>query len=161
MFSKDDYVVYRHDVCRIVDFKNFNNRNYYVLKMLKDESLTINVPTHNCNIRALISKGEINDIIKKIPSIPVITVDSKMIDAKYKSLFEDGSYESLISIIKTAYLVNNERILNKKKIRDKDDYYFRLAEEYLYNEFSIVLGMSYDDTKNYVISEVSKLVWSI
>ena len=42
--------------------------------------------------------------------------------------------------------------------RDKDNHYFKLAEEYLYGEFSVVLGMSYDDTKSFVISEVSKLV---
>lgn len=33
-----------------------------------------------------------------------------------------------------------------------------MAEEYLYTEMSIALGKSYEDTKNYVISSVDKLV---
>jgi len=158
MFNIDDYVVYNHDVCRIIGFNNFKGRDYYVLKMIKDDSLTINVPIDNCNVRELISKDGVYSLIKKIPNIPVISIDSKNIDNEYRSLFEDGSYESLVSIIKTSYLINEDRALSNKKVRDKDLFYFNLAEEYLYNEFSIVLDMSFDEVKNYVISEVSKLV---
>ena len=35
-----------------------------------------------------------------------------------------------------------------------DDSYFKKAEKYLYNEFSIVLNKTYDETKEYVINEV-------
>lgn len=158
MFKVHDYVIYNHSVCKIIGFDNFNGRDYYVLNSLSDSSLKINVPIDNKNIRGLISKEEIYDLIKKIPNISCVDVDSKNIDVSYKSLLDDGSYESLISIIKTAFLINKDRLDNSKKIRDKDNYYFNLAEQYLYGEFSVVLGMSYDDTKSYVISEVSKLV---
>lgn len=158
MFKVDDYVIYNHSVCKIIGFNSFKGRNYYILNSINDLSLKINVPIDNNNIRELISIDNINMLIKKIPSIRVIDVDSKNIDGAYKSLIDDGSYESLISIIKTAYLINKDRIDNRKKVRDKDYYYFKLAEEYLYSEFSVVLGMSYEDTKAYVISEVSKLV---
>lgn len=33
-----------------------------------------------------------------------------------------------------------------------------MAEKYLYTEFSIVLGLSYEDTKKYVIDNVEKLL---
>lgn len=158
MFNINDYVIYNHDVCKVIDFANFRDRDYYVLNSLSDSSLKINVPIDNKNIRGLITKEEIYDLIKEIPSISCVSVDSKNIDVAYKSLLDDGSYESLISIIKTSYLINKDRLDNGKKVRDKDTYYFKLAEEYLYGEFSVVLGMSYDDTKSYVISEVSKLV---
>lgn len=158
MFNINDYVIYNHDVCKVIDFANFRDRDYYVLNSLSDSSLKINVPIDNKNIRGLISKEEIYDLIKKIPNISCVDVDSKNIDFSYKSLLDDGSYESLISIIKTAFLINKDRLDNSKKIRDKDNYYFNLAEQYLYGEFSVVLGMSYDDTKNYVINEVSKLI---
>lgn len=158
MFKVDDYVIYNHSVCKINGFTSFRDRDYYVLNSLSDSSLKINVPVDNKNIRGLISKEEIYDLIKKIPNISCVDVDSKNIDVSYKSLLDDGSYESLISIIKTSYLINKDRLDNSKKIRDKDNYYFNLAEQYLYGEFSVVLGMSYDDTKNYVINEVSKLI---
>lgn len=158
MFKINDYVVYNHDVCKVIGFNNFNGRDYYVLSSLSDSSLKINVPIDNCNIRGLISKDEVFKIINNIPNVGVVDVDSKSIDYVYKSLLESGTYDDLISIIKTAYLVNRERVDNNKKVRDKDLHYFKLAESYLYNEFSIVLGMSYDETRDYVISEVGKLV---
>lgn len=44
-----------------------------------------------------------------------------------------------------------------KKIGEIDDSYFKLAEKILYNELSISLGKSYDETKNYVVESVKKL----
>lgn len=68
-----------------------------------------------------------------------------------------STWEDLVKIIKTSYLRNKERIDSNKKITDKDNYYFNQAEQYLYNEFSQVLNLSYENTKNYIICEVSKI----
>ena len=69
-----------------------------------------------------------------------------------------GGHENLIKIIKTTYLRNKERLDNNKKIGEKDQHYFEKAEEYLYNELAVVLNMSYDNTKDYVIKKVSEIV---
>lgn len=153
-----DYVVYRRDVSKIVNIKKnpLNNMDYYVLVPVTDESLKIDVPVENQYIRELITIDEITKLIKKIPSIPIIENNNKLIENDYKDLLKEGSYESLIRIIKTTYLRNKERTDNKKKIGDKDDYYFKLAEEYLYTEFMIVLGKNFDETKDYIIHEVEK-----
>ena len=34
--------------------------------------------------------------------------------------------------------------------------YFKMAEKLLYTEFSLALNMSYEDTKDYVVSKVIK-----
>ena len=39
----------------------------------------------------------------------------------------------------------------------KDDNYFNLAEKFLYGEFAISLGMSYDEVKKYVVNRVEQL----
>ena len=158
MYKVGDYVIYNHDVCKVIGFNSFRNRDYYVLNSTIDSSLKINVSIDSCNIRRLISRLDVEKLIKRIPSISVIDIVSKNIDNLYKSLINDGSYDSLISIIKTSYLINKKRIDSNKKVRDKDLYYFELAESYLYNEFSIVLDMSIDEVREYVVSEVSKLV---
>ena len=158
MYKVGDYVVYNHDVCKVIGYNSFRNLDYYILNSNSDSSLKINVPINNANIRNLISKKDIDDLIQRIPSINVVSVDSRNIDLVYKNMIENGSFESLITVIKTAFLINKERIDNNKKIRDKDNYYFSLAEQYLYNEFSVVLGLSFDETKQYVINEVEKLI---
>ena len=39
---------------------------------------------------------------------------------------------------------------------EKDNRYFEMAEKYLYNEMAIVLNMTPEDVRNYVIEQVSK-----
>lgn len=160
MYKLDEYVVYKKDVCKIKEIKcnHLQGKDYYILNPIMDESLKIEIPTDCNSIRKLISKNEIREIINKIPNIEPISVNNKMMDNEYKNLMNSGSHEDLIKIIKTTYLRNKERTDNRKKIGDKDNNYFKLAEKYLFNEFAIVLGLNYDDTKDYVIKEVEKLI---
>ena len=121
-----------------------------------DESLKIEVPVNSDFIRNVIDKNTANKIIDNIVNIDVININDKLIESEYKRLLHDGGYEGLIKIIKTTYLRNNERINNKKKISEKDDNYFNLSEKYLYSEFAIALGISYDDVKDYVIKRIEE-----
>ena len=121
-----------------------------------DESLKIEVPVNSDFIRSIIDKNTANEIIDNIVNIDVININDKLIESEYKRLLHDGGYEGLIKIIKTTYLRNNERINNKKKISEKDDNYFNLSEKYLYSEFAIALGISYDDVKDYVIKRIEE-----
>lgn len=161
MFNINDYVVYKKEVCRVKEIKEngLDNSFYYVLVPITDESLKIEVPTANRlgYLRNLISKEEIDDIIKNIPNIRIIEENDRLIENEYKELLKKGTFEDLITIIKTTYLRNKAREDSKKKISDKDNTYFNLAEKYLYTEFSIVLNKSYEDTKKYVEDEVRKL----
>jgi len=158
MHKINDIVVYKKDVCKIVEIRknHLNNEDYYIMIPLADESLKLDVPVSNrCGfIRELITKEEALELIKKIPLIEPITNNDKLLEQEYKSLLNNGSHEDLIKIIKTTYLRNEERKNNKKKISDKDNYYFNQAEKYLYTEFSVSLNMSFDETKEFVINKV-------
>lgn len=159
MFKVGDIIVYKKDVCKIIEIKSkyIKDLDYYVLEPKDDMSLKIQIPKNNSFIRELISKKEILEIIKDIPKIPVITTDDKMIENEYKQLLQEGTHKDLISIIKTTYLRTEERKRNNKKVGEKDNNYFKLAEKYLYNEFSNVLNKSIEDTKKFIIDEVEKL----
>lgn len=162
MFHINDYVVYKKDVCKVVDIKenHFNNLNYYVLVPINDSTLKIDVPIDNrCGyLRNLITKEKILEIIKEIPNIDIIMHSDRMIETEYRTLLASNKHEDLVKIIKTTYLRNKERLDNNKKVRDKDSQYFEQAERYLYNEFSIVLGLTYEETKNYVIQNVINII---
>ncbi len=161
MYKVGDYLVYKKDVCKVVNIIDniLDNVKYYVLSPIDDESLKVDVPVDNrCGfIRNLISREELEDIIDDIPNVKVIENSDRLIEGTYKELLKNGTHRSLISIIKTTYLRNQNRKNSKKKLSEKDEYYFNKAEKYLYTEFGIVLGMNYEDTKEYVISRVSKL----
>ena len=161
MYKVGDYIVYKRDVCRINEIKEkyYNDTDYYVLTPISDDSLKINVPVDNDKLlRSLITVDEVNSIIKNIPNIDVIDEDDRLLETIYKDLLKSEKHEDLIKIIKTTYLRNKDRANNNKKISEKDDTYFKLAERYLYTEFSVVLNKSFNEAKDYVISEVEKLV---
>lgn len=159
MYKINDYLRYGKDVCRVKDIeeKKFNNQDYYLLVPVKDESLKIEIPIDSNKIQKLISKESLDNLIKKIPDITPIDIDDKFLESEYKKLLSTGEYEDIIKVIKTTYLRNKERLDNNKKIAMKDQSYFELAEDYLYNEFSIVLNKSYDDTKQYIINKIEEI----
>lgn len=159
MFNIGDYVVYKRDVCQISDIKVYNNKEYYVMYPIDDKTLKINVPIDNSfgYIRNVLSKDDAENLISKIHDISIIETTDRMIENQYKSLLQSGKFEDLICIIKTTYLRNDERRRQGKKIGEIDDSYFKLAEKLLYNELSISLGKSYEETKNYIIESVGKL----
>lgn len=161
MFKKGDYIIYKKDMCKIKEIKGkyYQDTDYYILEPISDASLLINIPVNNKEIRAIISKKEVEKIINKIPEIELICpANDKMIENEYKVLINSGVHEDLIRIIKTAYMRNEDRRNSGKKIGDKDNNYFNKAEKMLYNEFSIALNMTYDEAKRYVESKVTELL---
>ena len=156
MYQKNEMIVYKKDVCKIIDIKEINNYTYLFLVPICDDSLKIQVPIDNKDIRNLISKDEVNKIIKKMPSIEVIKNNNKLLENAYKNLLKEGSFESLIKIIKTAYLRNKARLDNNKKKQEKDDYYLELAEKYLYTEFSVVLNKNINEMKDYILNTLNE-----
>lgn len=159
MFKLNEYVVYKKDVCIVKEIKKnyFHNKDYYILEPINDKSLKINIPTDNKELRNLITKEELTKIINKIPKVNIITTNDKLIEMEYKELLKSNNLLDLVKIIKTSYLRNKKRLDNNKKVGEKDQNYFELAEKYLYTEFSVVLNLTYNDTKKYIINEISKL----
>ena len=159
MYKKDDYVIYKHEVCKIKEIKEnkFMGNTYYVMTPIDDESLIINIPVNSNLLRKVISSEEAKILIEKIPNIsPITNINEKNVETQYKELLNTDNHENLVKIIKTTYLRNENRINNKKKISDKDDKYFNLAEKYLYNELSISLNETIENIKEYIFKTVNK-----
>ena len=160
MYNIGDYVVYKRDVCIVkeINKKYYRDMDYYKLEPINDKSLKLDVPVNNRYIRNIITKDRLDEIVNNIPNIDVVSGNDKYIENDYKELMLSGKHEDLVKIIKTTYLRNKERLDNKKKVTDKDIWYFKEAEKYLYTEFSIVLKCSYEEARDYVISKVEKKV---
>ena len=153
-----DYVIYRKEVCKVKEIKEkyFKGMDYYRLVPIDDESLHLDVPVNSEAklLRELINLEQVENLISRIHEIKLIEIDEKNLENEYKKLLNTGNLEDYIKIIKTTYQRNKERLENKRKISDKDNYYFNLAEKYLYNEFSIILNKTFEETKQYVIDNV-------
>lgn len=154
MYKVYDYVICRHNVCRI---KSIKDNKFYIMTPIDDESLIINIPVNSNLLRNVISSKKAKILIEKIPNIsPLTDINEKNVETQYKELLNTDNLENLVKIIKTTYLRNENRINNKKKISDKDDKYFNLAEKYLYNELSISLNETIENIKEYIFKTVNK-----
>ena len=111
-----DFIVCHKQVCKIIDM----NGNYLELVPLNEESLKMHIPSDSKVLRNLISKEEIDKLLKEIPSIDAVGISERMIENTYKELLQSGTYEDLVKIIKTAYLRNEYRKNNNKKVSDRD-----------------------------------------
>ena len=151
-----EYLIYRKEVCKVSDIKenNFTQKMCYTLIPESDKSLKMTVPVDNEHIRDLMTREEINELLSKIRQIPVIEMEDKLLEAEYKRLLNEEKIEDIIKIIKTTYLRNQNRINNNKKISDKDNRYFELAENYLYQEIATVFEISLEEAKEFVIESV-------
>ena len=160
MYQINDYLKYGKDVCRVkeIEEKKFNVQYYYLLVPVKDETLKIEIPVTSDKVQDLISKDELENLINKIPEIETIKLEEKFMESEYKRLMSTGDYEDIIRVIKTTYLRNKIRKQNNKKLAEKDINYFQLAEDNLFNEFAVVLGKSYEDTKNYIINKLDGIL---
>ena len=147
-----EYIVCHKDTCKIVEVKD----NYYVLEPVNDKTLKMKVPVDSKILRDLMSKDQIDKLLREIPSIETVNINDRMVENTYKELLQRGTYEDLVKIIKTAYLRNEKRKNNNKKTSDRNNKYLEQAEKYLYTEIGTVLGLSYDEAKAYVIASVSK-----
>ena len=152
-----EYIVNRKQVCKICDIITRKGKTYYSLVPVGDNSIKIKVPVDSKLLRELITKEELEKLLLEIPRIDAITNSEKMIENQYKELMKSGTHEDLIKVIKTTYLRNKEREENNKKLSDKDNEYFNRAEKYFYNELSVVLKMSFDDTKEYVHKRLEEI----
>ena len=160
MYQINDYLKYGKDVCRVkeIEEKKFNDQDYYLLVPVKDETLKIEIPVTSDKVQDLISKEELESLLNKIPEIETINLEEKFMESEYKRLMSTGEYEDIIRVIKTTYLRNKTRKQNNKKLAEKDINYFQQAEDNLFNEFSVVLGKSYEDTKNYIINKLDGIL---
>ena len=160
MFEIGEYVVYGvKGVCRIEDITHIDisgadkNRLYYVLAPIGDANGKIYVPTDNQKIviRRVISKEEAEKLIQELPEIELLWVpDDKQREAKYKEALRTCDYHAWVSIVKTLYLRKKERVAQGKKVTSLDEKYMKAAENELYSELSMTLGIPKDETEDYI-----------
>lgn len=166
MFQVNDIVVYRRMVCRIVGKRrsDFNKEMCYILVPynVEEGSTRMQVPVSNKagHLRALLSEDEIEELIASTSRIDVLENKPANMKSQYANLLKTDDIHDLIAIIKTSYSRNQARLENHKKTASVDDEYLQKAENYLFNELSVALNMSYEEARSYFnqrVEEAGKL----
>ena len=81
--------------------------------------------------------------------------DDRQRETKYKEAMRTCDYRAWVSIVKTLYLRKKERIAQGKKVTTLDERYMRAAENELFSELSLTLGIPREDMEHYIKEKLS------
>ncbi|MEG1965974.1 MAG: hypothetical protein RR064_07465, partial [Oscillospiraceae bacterium] len=71
--------------------------------------------------------------------------------------FESHNCKDLMQLIKTIYTKNQEAAQNKKQIGQTDQHFMALAEDLLYGELAVALGIERENVLEYIENVVSPI----
>ncbi len=164
MFSVGDYVVYgSNGVCRITDIGPMDlpgvskDKLFYTMTpcYIRDSSLFTPIDNPRVIMRPVMTKDEAESFVESIKDIDGITIkEEKHRELEYKEAVLSCDPEVLVGIIKTIYGRMNERIAEGKKVTSSDSKYFHIAEDSLYGELAISLGIEKNEVKNYIHDKI-------
>ncbi len=166
MFKKGDYVICgSNGICKVTDITTLNmagartDRLYYIFKPVYSESSTVYIPVdnHKISLRAALSEKEAHELIDKIPSLELIWVENeKQRELIYKECMRKNTCEDYVRIMKTLYLRKQSRLSKGQKVIGIDEKYLKLAEDYLYGELAIALGIPKQNVEDYIRKAIEK-----
>ena len=153
-------------VCRIEKIgplagmgKSVANRAYYTLRPCFDNAATIYVPVDGDDdaLRFAMGRDEVKKLMDEIEDLDQINIsDEKKRETEYKNAVNSKDPRKLIRIIKTMYFRRKARIESGKKSTAIDERYFRIAENRLYEEFALAMGIERDEVKDYIRNNIEK-----
>lgn len=136
------------------------HRKFYTLKPYYDETGKVYLPVDcdESSIRPAMTKAEVELLLSEMDSLEQIWIsDEKKREAEYKSAVNSSDPRKLIRIIKTMYLRKQSRLESGKKSTAIDERYFRIAENRLYEEFALALGIEKDDVREHIRDYLEKM----
>lgn len=162
MFQTGDYIVYgSNGVCEIAEIGTpdipgmSKERLYYTLRPLYEKKSTIFTPVDNKKVvmRAVLTKDEALDLIDEMSDIGfLIITDEKQREAQYRECFLKCDCRELVKMIHTIDQRRTERLAQGKKVTAKDEKYFHMAEDNLYGELAVSLGIGKDEVGEFIES---------
>lgn len=167
MFQKGDYIVYGSSgVCEVEEIGPMDitgitkGKLYYTLSPFYSNGSRIYTPVDNDKIvmRSILSKEEAMELIEQIPEIePLWVNDEKKREELYQQRIKTCSAVEWVKIIKTLFLRRKSRLDNGKQLASVDERYLKIAEDSLYGELAIVLGMKKEEVEPFIYDHISEL----
>lgn len=159
MYSIGERVIYGSSgACEIIDIREekFGGtaREYYVLTPVGGGS-SIFVPTDNeqlvARMRAPLTREEIRDMIRAVPSEEIAWIeDNRSRSSYFQKILSGGSARDLMRLTRAVWTRRQELHAKGKKNLMADETAFKKAERILFEELSLVLGISFNEVLPYM-----------
>lgn len=152
-------------VCVVEDIATLNisgadkDRKYYILKPKYQAGSTVYVPVDSSkeSMRRVLNREEACELINAIPKLsPIDIANEKLSEQTYRECMKANDCEEWVRLIKTIYLRKQKRIQSGRKVTAVDAKYFHLAQESLYGELAVALGMDREEVEAYIFGEIEE-----
>ena len=164
MFEKGEFIIYGSSgVCQIDEIGPMEmsgakeGKLYYTLLPVYTNGSKIFTPVDNTKIvmRKIMTKQEAMDAVIEIPDIkPLWIEDAKKREELNKETSHACTFEGYIKVIKTLFLRQQSRMENGKRLATIDERYLKMAEDSLYGELAVSLGMDKEDVVDYITERI-------
>lgn len=134
-------------------------RKYYILKPMYQRGSTVYVPVDapRGSMRPVIPREEAERLVDAVGDIePILISCEKLTEQIYREHFKTGSCEEWLRILKTAWQRGRLRIQAGRKMTAVDAKYCHMAEDSLYGELAVALGVSREEAAARVEGELEK-----
>ena len=166
MFETGTYIICgQHGVCRVEAVgpiklsEASKNRIYYTLSQVGTRDGVIYVPadSEKITMRQVINRQAAENLIEGIDEIETLWIEhEKKREETFKNALRTCDYRDWVKVIKTIYQRKESRILQGKKVTVSDERYLHVAEENLYGELAIALGMKKEEIEQYIIDKMKE-----
>ncbi len=164
MFEAGTYIVCgQHGVCRVEGVGKLQlteasgDKDYYTLSKVYSRGGVLYVPADSEKIvmRPVISKEEAEDLIGHMREIDMLQIDNeKRKEEIFKQAFRTCDSREWVKIIKTLHERKRIRLAKGKKVTASDERYMRTAEDNLFGELAISLGIDKNDVEQYIMDRI-------
>lgn len=169
MYEVDELIIYGNTgVCKVQEITTLKgmggvdkDKLYYILNPLFQDG-TIYIPVDNTKIfmRPVITKEKAEELIDIIPTIDVEAYYSNKVQDladHYENAISSHECEDLIELIMSIYAKKQYLEQQKRKFGQVDERFMKKAEELLYGEFSVALGIPKDEVRGYIAKRVGEM----
>ena len=159
MYSVGQYVVCGNKgVCTIEDITTLDisgvdkAKLYYILKPRYITASTVYVPVENAaSLREVLTREQAERLVEEIPKIPPLKISNeKLVEQEYRSCMRSNDSTEWVRVIKTIYGRRQKRLQAGPNETAVDGRYFKQAEDSLYGELAIALGMERSQVCAYI-----------
>lgn len=156
MYAVGDYILYgKIGVCEVQALKpSPSGRLCYQLRPVY-QNCDISTPVDNTKVfmRPVITKAGALRLIDTIPSIQSEAYHSKNLGElrnHYDSAMESYRCEDLLALTMSIYAKKQDAAQQKKRVGSVDEHYMRDAEELLFGELGVALGISREEVRPFI-----------
>ena len=166
MFQKGDLIVYGSSgVCRVEDVGPLKGaggvrekREYYTLSPVFGSGVIYIPADTGIFMRPVLTREQVDALIDRIPALEEKECDLsnlRQLTEHYHAAFESHQCEDLLRLIKALYQRGQNTIKQGRRVGLTEMKYRKHAEELVHGEFSVALGIPYEEVPEYISSRLA------